>query len=101
MDLYGCAFIAVLILPLAGLYAADHDRHDAFRKPLCNEFRLTAPCDTVDEVGLTFAVRALAVAVDRKAERTHSHIALGMAQLGIAGQTTHQNRLVEHFSSPP
>ena len=52
----------------------------------------------IDEIGLAFAVRVLAVAVDRKAERTHSHIALGMPQFGVAGQSPHQNRFVQHLS---
>ena len=68
VDLNGRAVVAVLILPLAGLDTADDNRQHTLGKPLCNEFRLTAPCDAVDKVGLAFAVRALAVSVDRKAE---------------------------------
>ena len=49
------------------------------------------------------AVCSFSLAIDRgrKRERAHSHVGLGMAQFGIAGQTTHQNRLIEHWCSPP
>ena len=88
MDLNRRAVITVLILPLTGLDSANYNGHHAFREPLRNKLSLLPPCNTVNEVGLTFAVDTSSIAIDRKAKRADSRVTLGVAQLRVSGQAS-------------
>ena len=92
----GATVVAVLVLPVPDLQAALHHGHAALGEVLADELRGAAPGDDVDEIRLLLAALGLEVPVHGQGEGRHRSPAAGAAQLGIPGQTTHQDDLVQH-----
>ena len=99
-DLPAGAVVSVAILPLAGLQAAGNDDHTALVEVLGHKLASGAPGDAVDEIGLPLAAVAPAeIAVDRNGEAGDTDAGLRGTQLGITGQTAHDNNVVEHIGT--
>ena len=100
-DLPAGAVVAVAILPLAALQAAGDNDHAALVEVLGHELAGLTPGDAVDKIGLPLAaVAAAEIAVDRHGEGRHADAGLRGAQLGVPGQTTHDDNVIEHLVSP-
>src|SRR5699024_6074961 len=88
-------------LPIfADLQPALHHGHAALGEVLADELRGAAPGHHVDEIGLLLAALGLEVPVHGQGEGRDGGAASGAAQLGVPGQTTHDDDLVEHVNAP-
>ena len=90
------AVVSVLVLILAGLETAFDGDQTALLEILGDELCLLAPCDDVDEIGLTLLALTGKVTVTRNAEAAHIGAALGGAKLGIRHKTAHDRYNIQH-----
>ena len=94
------AVVAILVFPVADLKPALDHGHAALGEVLADELCGLAPSDYVDEIGgLLAALAALEVAVDRDGEGRHRRAVLRAAQLGITGESTHDDDTVQHSAA--
>ena len=96
----GAALVAVLIRPVPELQTALHHGHAALGEEAGDKFGGLTPSHDVDEIGALLAGGlVLEVPIHRQGEVCHRHPALRLAQLGITGQTAHENNPVQHVCS--
>ncbi len=94
---FGAAALAALpVGPVADLQAPLHHGHAALGEVLADEFRCVPPGHHVDEIRLLLAALGLKIPVAGNGERGDSGTALGAAQLGVTGQTPHDDDFVQH-----
>src|SRR5699024_8534392 len=72
--------------------------HTPLGEVLGDELRSGAPSDNVDKIGLLFAGLPVGaeVAIHGQGEGSHRDTAAGTAQLGVTGEPTHENDVVQH-----
>ena len=63
--------VAILILILAGLKTAFNGDQTAFLEILANKIGLLAPCNDINEIGLTLLALTCKIAVAGDAETAH------------------------------
>ena len=97
----GGAAVAVLVGPIPHLKPTLHHGQTALGEVAADELAGAAPGHHVDPVGGALAgVFVLEIPVHRHAEGGHGGPRLGVAQLGVTGQTAHDDDVVEHDGLP-
>ena len=90
------AVVAVLIFPVADLQPALDHGHAALGEVLADKLGGLAPGNDINEIRCLFAaLAALEVAVHGEGEGRHGRPGLRAAQLGVTGQTAHDNDTIE------
>ena len=95
-DFSTSALTAVAVGPVADLQSALHHGHAALGEVLADKLGSVAPGNNVDEIGLLLAALRLEVAVNGQREGSNSSAGLRATQLGVTGQTPHQDDLIQH-----
>ena len=92
------ALVAVLVRPVADLEAALHHGHAALGEVAADKLAGLPPGNHINEIGGAVAGGlVLKVPVHCQREGGHSRPGLGVPELGVTGQTTHEDDLVEHM----
>lgn len=95
-NLGGSALVAVVVLPVADLQPPLDDRHTSLAEIFADEFSGSSPGNDVDEIRFLFPRLAFEVAVAGDGEAGHRKTGLRTPQLWVAGQSTHDDDLIQH-----
>lgn len=100
-DLSTPAFVAVLVRPVTELKAAIYHGHATFCEVAADKLAGLPPSYHINEIGSAVSSSlVLKVPVHRQSEGGHSRSGLGVPELWISGQTSHNSDMVKHFYSP-
>ena len=94
VDFCGTPFAAVFICPASDLQSAGNHGHAAFGEILSDKLAGLTPCDTVDKIGICFAVVAFDIPIHCDSEAGNGDAVSGSAQFRISGQSTHDGDMV-------
>ena len=94
VDFCGTPFAAVFICPASDLQSAGNHGHAAFGEILSDKLAGLTPCDTVDKIGICFAVVAFDIPIHCYSEAGNGDAVSGSAQFRISGQSTHDGDMV-------
>ena len=95
-NLGGSALVAVVVLPVADLQPPLDDRHTSLAEIFADEFSGSSPGNDVDEIRFLFPGLAFEIAVAGDGEAGHRKTRLRTPQLWVAGQSTHDDDLIQH-----
>ena len=91
------ALVALFVDPVTKLETTGNDSHAALLEILADKLSSGTPCNTVDKIGLLFTtVTAGEIAVNSEGEGCNRRLGLGIPELRITRQATHDGNVVKH-----
>ena len=95
------ALVAVIVLPVAKLQPTFDNRHAALAEILADEFSGIPPSNAVNKICFLFSRLIFEIAVTGHGEAGHRKAGLCTTQFRVAGQSAHDNDLIQHRFPPP